>query len=93
MGGFDEINLPIAFNDIDFCLKIRERGYRNLWTPYAELYHHESHSRGDEDTPEKVERFKRENEYIKKKWGEKLTSDPYYNPNLTLDREDFSIKD
>jgi len=93
VGGMDEENLKVAFNDVDFCLKVREAGYRNLWTPYAELYHHESKSRGYEDTPEKIERFRREIEYMKKKWGKKLLKDPYYNPNLTLDREDFSIKD
>ncbi|MEM2174693.1 MAG: glycosyltransferase family 2 protein [Candidatus Micrarchaeia archaeon] len=93
VGGFDCQNLKVAFNDVDFCLKVSELGYRNLWTPYAELYHHESKSRGYEDTPEKSERFKREIEFMKKKWGEVLMKDPYYNPNLTLDREDFSIKD
>jgi len=92
VGGLDEENLKVAFNDVDFCLKVREAGYRNLWTPYAELYHYESKSRGSEDTPEKVERFRKEIEYMKKKWGKKLLRDPYYNPNLTLDREDFSIR-
>jgi len=92
VGGLDEENLKIALNDVDFCLKVREAGYRNLWTPYAELIHHESKSRGYEDTPEKVKRFKKEIEFMKKKWGEKLLKDPYYNPNLTLDKEDFSIK-
>lgn len=92
VGGFNENNLKVAFNDVDFCLKVRELGYRNLWTPYAELYHHESKSRGLEDTPEKIERFRKEIEYMKEKWGARLFNDPYYNPNLTLDREDFSIK-
>jgi len=92
VGGFDA-NLKVAFNDVDFCLKVREKGYRNLWTPYAELIHHESKSRGYEDTPEKQKRFRKEIEYMKKKWGDLLLRDPYYNPNLTLDREDFSIKD
>jgi len=92
VGGLDEENLKVAFNDVDFCLKVREAGYRNLWTPYAELIHHESKSRGYEDTPEKIERFRKEIEYMKKKWGKKLLYDPYYNPNLTLDREDFGIK-
>ncbi len=92
VGGFDP-NLKVAFNDVDFCLKVREKGYRNLWTPYAELYHYESKTRGYEDTPEKQERFRREIEYMKTKWGDLLLNDPYYNPNLTLDREDFSIKD
>lgn len=89
--GLDEDNLRVAFNDVDFCLKVRESGYRNLWTPYAELYHHESISRGQEDTPEKLARFQKEIDFMKSKWGEILNTDPHYNPNLTLDREDFSI--
>jgi GT2 family glycosyltransferase len=93
VGGLDEVNLKVAFNDVDFCLKVREAGYRNLWTPYAELYHHESISRGYEDTPEKQERYRREFEFMKTKWGDVLERDPYYNPNLTMDREDFSISE
>ncbi len=89
--GLDEEKLQVAFNDVDFCLKVREAGYRNLWTPYAELYHHESKSRGAEDTPEKVERFNREVNFMKTKWGKLLDADPYYNRNLTLAKEDFSI--
>ncbi len=91
VGGLDETNLKIAFNDIDFCLKVREAGYRNLWTPYAELYHYESISRGIEDTPAKQERFRGEVEFMQKKWGNMLEIDPYYSPNLTKKREDFSI--
>jgi GT2 family glycosyltransferase len=91
VGGLNEVNLPVAFNDIDFCLRIREMGYRNLWTPHAELYHHESASRGYEDTPEKKIRFKKECEYMARRWGELLLNDPAYNPNLTLDKETFSL--
>jgi GT2 family glycosyltransferase len=91
VGGLDEDNLRVAFNDIDFCLKVREAGYRNLWTPYAELYHFESKSRGAENTPEKQARFKNEIEYVMNKWGEMLFRDPFYNKNLSLVREDFSI--
>lgn len=91
VGGLDERNLSVAFNDVDFCLKVREAGYLNLWTPYAELYHHESISRGHEDTPEKQRRFQLEVETMKKRWGQCLDADPYYSPNLTRDREDFSI--
>jgi glycosyltransferase involved in cell wall biosynthesis len=91
VGGLEEEYLKVAFNDIDFCLKVREAGYRNLWTPYAELYHYESKSRGTEDTPEKQARFQKEVEFMKNKWGDKLMSDPYYSPNLTRDRVDFSI--
>ncbi len=92
VGGFDE-SYSHAFNDIDFCLKIRERGYLIVYTPYAELYHHESLSRGYEDIPEKQARFKREIEYFQKKWKNVLSKGaPYYNPNLTFDRENFSIR-
>lgn len=91
VAGLDEINLKVAFNDVDFCLKVREAGYRNLWTPYAELYHYESISRGTEDTPEKLARFQSEVAFMQNKWGSALKYDPYYNPNLTKDREDFSI--
>ena len=91
VGGLDEENLKVAFNDVDFCLKVRKAGYRNVWTPYAELYHHESATRGYEDTPEKMARFSREVLYMKEKWGETLMNDPAYNPNLTLDHEDFSL--
>jgi glycosyltransferase involved in cell wall biosynthesis len=93
VGGLDEENLAIAFNDVDFCLKVRERGYRNLWTPYAQLYHHESISRGAEDTPEKVQRFNSEAAFMIDKWNDKLRVDPCYSRNLTLEREDFSIDD
>ncbi len=90
--GFDEKNLPVAFNDVDFCLRIRERGYRNLWTPYAELYHHESASRGPEDTPEKQRRFKKEIDYMRRTWGPALQHDPAYNPNLTDRSENFALR-
>lgn len=91
VGGFDVEHLGVAFNDVDLCLRIRELGYRNLWTPYAELYHHESASRGPENTAEKQQRFAGEIAYMKSRWGEGLMRDPAYNPNLTLDREDFSL--
>ena len=90
VGGLDE-GLQIAFNDVDFCLRVRAAGYRNLWTPYAELYHHESASRGYEDTPEKQARFNREVAYIQARWGEALITDPAYNPNLTLNGHNFEL--
>jgi glycosyltransferase involved in cell wall biosynthesis len=90
VGGLDETNLTVAFNDVDFCLRVREAGYRNVWTPYAELYHHESATRGYEDTLEKQLRFRDEVLYMQKRWGDALKNDPAYNPNLTLEREDFS---
>ena len=91
VGGLDEKNLSVAFNDVDFCLRIQEMGYYNVWTPYAELYHYESATRGYEDTPEKQARFTQEVDYMKNRWGESLLEDPAYSPNLTLDREDFSF--
>jgi GT2 family glycosyltransferase len=91
VGGLDANNLKVAFNDVDFCLRIRHAGYRNVWTPHAELYHHESITRGAEDSLEKQARFTREVDYMKDRWGSDLLSDPAYNPNLTLDYEDFSF--
>ena len=85
--------LQVAFNDIDFCLKVRRAGYLIVYNPYAELYHYESKSRGLEDTPEKVERFNREIAAIERRWPEILKNgDPYYNPNLSLETQDFSLK-
>ena len=92
VGGFDE-ELKVAFNDIDFCMKLRKAGYLIVYNPYAELYHYESKSRGLEDTPEKVARFNREIASFEKHWPEILRDgDPYYNPNLTLESQDFSLK-
>ena len=92
VGGLSE-ELQVAFNDIDFCMKIRQTGKLIVYNPYAELYHYESKSRGLEDTPEKVARFNREIAIFEKKWPDIFrTGDPYYNPNLTLDSQDFSLK-
>ncbi|MBT5966362.1 MAG: hypothetical protein HOG60_03505 [Gammaproteobacteria bacterium] len=91
VGGFDAQNLSVAFNDVDLCLRLQDAGFYNVWTPYAEMYHYESASRGYEDTPEKQVRFNKEVAYMKQRWGEGLLKDPAYNPNLTLDREDFSF--
>ena len=93
---FDEVGglepgLPVAFGDVDFCLKVREAGYQNVWTPFAELYHRESVSRGREDDPDKVRRFNDEVDFMKRKWGAMLVRDPFYSPNLTQGREDFSL--
>lgn len=92
VGGLNEPDLAVAYNDVDLCLKVREAGYRNLWTPYAELYHHESISRGADDTPEKQARWLREKDYMRRTWGQALDNDPAYNPNLTLVHEDFSLR-
>ena len=91
VGGLNEIDLQVAFNDVDFCLRVQEAGYRNVWTPYAQLYHHESATRGYEDTPEKQDRFAKEVQYMKQRWGDLLLNDPAYNPNLTLETGDFSL--
>lgn len=91
LGGLNESDLQVACNDVDFCLRLNEAGYRNIWTPYSELFHHESATRGFEDTPEKQARFAKEVAYMKAKWGDKLTNDPAYSPNLTIYHEDFSL--
>lgn len=91
VGGFDEEELAVAFNDVDFCLKVRSKGYVITYQPYAELLHYESVSRGYETTPEKFARFERETEVMKRRWGYELSHDPYYNPNLTLLTEDFTF--
>jgi O-antigen biosynthesis protein len=91
IGGLNETDLAVAFNDVDFCIRVREAGYRNIWTPYAELYHHESASRGADDTPAKKARFAREIEYMQSRWAAILKSDPAYSPNLTIRSEDFSF--
>ncbi len=92
VGGLDE-SFEVAFNDVDLCMKIRKKGYLVVFTPYAELYHYESKSRGNDSTPEKLERFRGEIDRFKEKWKKQLDDgDPYYNPNLTLTRDDFSLK-
>lgn len=92
VGGLDE-TFEVAFNDVDLCMRIRKAGYLIVWTPYAELYHYESKSRGAEDTPEKKKRFEGEVRRFQARWKSELAAgDPYYNPNLTLVREDFSVK-
>ena len=84
VGGFNEKDLPVAFNDVDLCLRMREKGYLIVYTPYAVLYHYESKSRGYDLNPNEIL-------FMKNKWNKILPSDPYYNPNLTLDSEDFRI--
>jgi GT2 family glycosyltransferase len=92
VGGFDE-RFVLAYNDVDLCLKMREKGYRIIWTPYAELYHHESKTRGLEDTPAKEARLKKEVEIFLSNWRPLLVAgDPYYNPNLAVRQPAFSPK-
>lgn len=84
VGGLDETGLPIAFNDVDLCLKIRAKGYLVLWTPFAALYHFESASRGSDLTPDKIGRFRREMRVLRERWEGILETDPYYSPNRSL---------
>lgn len=92
VGGLEE-KLKVAFNDVDFCLRVREKGYLVVYDPYAELYHYESRTRGAEDTKEKVRRFQTEIEYMRSHWIDLLKQgDPYYNCNLSLTKWDYSLK-
>lgn len=93
---FDEVNgldeqIAVAFNDVDLCLRLRAAGYRNIWTPFAELIHHESASRGYEDNPEKIARFQREVRFMQDRWGSVLHADPYYNSNFSMQAANFSL--
>ncbi|HWD53672.1 MAG TPA: glycosyltransferase family 2 protein, partial [Acidimicrobiales bacterium] len=90
VGGFDVVNLPVAFNDVDLCLRLGESGWSIVWTPYAELLHHESITRGP-DTGPRADGFASEIAYMQTRWGEGLTEDPYYNPNLTFDAENYTL--
>lgn len=91
--GFDQ-GFQVAFNDIDLCMKVRKLGRKVVFTPYAELYHYESKSRGLEDTPEKQFRFEKEIKRFQEKWGEELKNgDPYYNPNLSVTEGDCSLRE
>ena len=92
VGGLDE-TFKVAFNDVDLCMRVRRAGYLIVFTPFAELYHYESKSRGLDIAPEKRARFLGEVERFQKRWAKELAAgDPYYNPNFTLDREDFAIR-
>lgn len=92
VGGLEE-KLKVAFNDVDFCLRVREKGYLVVYDPYAELYHYESKTRGAEDTKEKIRRFQTEIEYMRSHWiGLLKKGDPYYNCNLSLTKWDYSLK-
>ena len=97
IGGFDEINLAIAYNDVDFCLRLLKSGYLVVYTPYAKLYHHESLSRGNDEAlkyinPAKYQRVLAEREYMGNTWGAFIRNDPYYNKNLTRKSENFGIR-
>lgn len=91
VGGLDEEHLAVAYNDVDFCLRLRALGLRNVWTPYAELVHHESATRGDDLAAPHRERFERERQFMFSRWQAVIDHDPAYNPNLRLDSEDMGL--
>lgn len=91
LGGFDEENLAINFNDVDLCLKIRRRGLQIVWTPYADLIHHESASRGRNFTAEQVQQLIAEAKFVQQNWGPELLDDPFYSPNFSLDLPGFGL--
>jgi len=91
VGGFDAENLHVAYNDVDFCLRLEEAGYRNVWTPYAQLYHYESYSRGPDTLEVNVTRYGEEARYMKLRWSGKLENDRNYNPNLSRGLRSFEL--
>lgn len=91
LGGLDAEHLTVAFNDVDYCLRVRQAGYRIVWTPHAELYHHESVSRGKDTSPEKKRRAQHEVKTMRKRWCSALHGDAFYNANLSHERPDFSL--
>lgn len=91
LGGLDE-SFTVALNDVDFCLRVREKGFLNIFTPFAELYHYESKSRGSDKKDEKALRYQQESDRFRVKWADALAKgDPYYNPNFSLDHSDFTV--
>ena len=90
VGGFDE-TFAVAYNDVDLCVRLMARGFRNVWTPFAELYHFESLSRGDDSEGPSRARFLAESQLMRDRWQPLLDADPYYNPNLSLMRVDFGL--
>ncbi len=93
VGGFDAEALPVAFNDVDLCLKLGAAGYRTLWTPRARLMHLESATRGSDKTGAASTRFAAEARVMRERWANVLGADPYYSPNLTLEDESFTLAD
>jgi GT2 family glycosyltransferase len=91
VGGFDEENLPVAFSDVDLCLRLGEAGYRIVWTPHAQLIHHGSTTRGHDLSPQHRQRFAAEVRHMRRRWGDRLDHDPHYNPNLDPVTCDFSL--
>ena len=91
VGGFDEKNLPVDFNDVDFCLRLLKIGLRNIWTPFSILIHHEHGTRNKHDSKEKISRLKKDINYMRNRWGKCLSNDPFYSPNLSLDSANFLL--
>ena len=92
LGGLDEV-LAVAYNDVDLCLRMRKAGYLVVWTPFAELYHYESKSRGNEKSEERKKRHDREKGFMRERWIEEMyAGDPYYNANLTLEQGNFELR-
>ncbi|GAB3087773.1 hypothetical protein GCM10027287_29930 [Bordetella muralis] len=91
LGGLNEIHLTVAFNDVDFCLRVRDKGLRVVWTPHALLYHHESITRGKDTSPAQILRARMEVEYMRMRWAHLMHHDPFYNPNLNYQHPDFSL--
>ena len=92
IGGLGE-DFAISLNDVDFCIRLRQKGLLNVFTPFAELYHYESASRGSDLSGTNADRYNKESEYFRNKWKEVLEAgDPYYNPNFSLDRSDFALR-
>jgi len=91
LGGLNEKRLKVTFNDVDYCLRVREAGYKVVWTPHAELYHYESMTRGKDTSLRKQWRAYREAKYMRKKWGHLMRNDPFYNINLSYEHADFSL--
>jgi GT2 family glycosyltransferase len=91
LGGMDETAFPVAFNDVDYCLRAQDAGYRVIFTPHAQLYHHESATRGRDASAARAAMEARDAKEVRQRWGERLWHDPYYNPNLSYERPDFSL--
>nr|WP_236844631.1 glycosyltransferase family 2 protein [Bordetella sp. 15P40C-2] len=91
LGGLNEVQLTVAFNDVDYCLRVRDAGYRVVWTPHALLYHHESVTRGKDTNPEQIARARAEVEYMRTRWAHLMHHDPFYNPNLNYQHPDFGL--
>ena len=92
LGGMNQ-ELAVAYNDVDYCLRVRESGYRVMWTPFAELIHHESLTRGYDEHPKQRERLAKESDLFISLWGDSLKNDPAYSPNLTSESTNFSLSD